>query len=133
MQESKDMHNTLPPRLVYYIDNGDGSRIELSAQDYLNHLKSEVEKAEFTLRRGIAEREIADAFQRKAQTLLWGLSEIRWALGSPQIDDNKSEMFSNERTPVKSAFPGEEQKGVLRVHYIKLLEQYMKFVKQLTE
>lgn len=104
---------------------------QMTAQEMMITLDMEVKRAQATLNFATAEREVAQAFQIKCNSLLGGLAEIRWALGHPKVDDEKTMTIDPEKTPLKSIFSDDKQQSVLRVHYIGILELYHGMADQL--
>lgn len=98
----------------------------VTADEYVKVLEVDLKTAEIKVRVATAEREIATSFQIKAISLLNGLSEIRFALGSPQVDEHKDK----EITQLKNVFESKE-KDILKRKYIHFLQIYHKHVSQL--
>lgn len=132
MQESGEQpsqnETNQQPMMVYTVDLGGGSTVDLTPREYMMHIDAQAKQAESAFKMAMGQRELSQAFQTRAQTLIWGMAEIRFALGSPQIDDEKEGANFSERTKVKSAFEDDIDKGVLRQRYIELSKKFIDFI-----
>lgn len=97
-------------------------------------------KADVQAKLALADKAVAESFQVKAQTILWGLNEIRLALNFAQIDSTKESDGAENKVPLKGIFSSEtiqidgretDQQSELRIRYIKLLDVYLRYVKQI--
>lgn len=132
MQQQQGNQDSQGERMVInYTMPGEEPK-QMSAQDMMTALDMEAKRARAAMDFATAEREVAQAFNIKCGALLGGLAEIRWALGHPKVDDEKSlGNIDTEKTPLKSIFDKDDQQAMLRVHYIKILELYRGMVDQL--
>jgi hypothetical protein len=113
---------------LYYQMTVAGQVVNVSADDYLKALDVDIRLNELKAKVAVTRRVNAAAFQLEGNTILNGLSEIRYALNVPQIDEEKEGV--KESTVLKNVF-NEEEKDVLKKKYIHFMQLFHKHISQL--